>query len=350
MAWLKRTPRVRTGDVVDLVERRVLAASQFEPAMRIAGRLPDGAGWLRSIELVLLALAAVLFVAGIVCIVAFNWAQIGRWGKFALAEAVIVLLAGAALWRGLGTTLGKSLLTVAAALIGPMLALFGQTYQTGADTFELFRGWATLALPLVVASCFAPAWLLWLGIVEVGVVSWVFAYDLWWMLWFGRIPNWLMACVFNGAVLVIWEAAAHRFDWLRGRLGPRLLALVTLGLLTAVTCAAIFGFHDESMRWGVALWLLAMGAGWYFYRHKDVELGMLSLGWVAATVVVMAALIRFSIATKLEGLGLWLGAALLVGASAYGRMWLKAAAADADARDDGGTRTPPAPASGAASR
>ena len=43
-------------------------------AMRIAGRLPDGAGWLRSIELVLLALAAVLFVAGIVCIVAFNWA------------------------------------------------------------------------------------------------------------------------------------------------------------------------------------------------------------------------------------------------------------------------------------
>ena len=35
---------------------------------------------------------------------------------------------------------------------GALLALFGQTYQTGADVYELFLTWALLGLPLVIAA------------------------------------------------------------------------------------------------------------------------------------------------------------------------------------------------------
>ena len=46
---------------------------------------------------------------------------------------------------------GKAALLAAALLTGGLLALIGQTYQTGADTFELFATWAALILPWVLA-------------------------------------------------------------------------------------------------------------------------------------------------------------------------------------------------------
>ncbi|MET0204922.1 MAG: DUF2157 domain-containing protein [Casimicrobiaceae bacterium] len=53
-----------------------------------------------------------------------------------------------AVWRGLDTLPGKAAL-VAALLAGALLALVGQVYQTGADTFELFAAWAVAIVVLV---------------------------------------------------------------------------------------------------------------------------------------------------------------------------------------------------------
>nr|HMN80257.1 DUF2157 domain-containing protein [Burkholderiaceae bacterium] len=243
-------------------------------------------------------------------------------------------------YLGLTRTAGRALLTLAIVLIGPLLALFGQTYQTGADTFELFRGWALLALPWTLASCFAPAWLVWLGIVEIGLLAYVAAFDLWRVLWLGLVPQWLAAALFNAALLLLWELAAQRVDWLRGRAGPRLLALVTLGLLTGITCLRIFGWHEQSFSsLAPLLWLLALAGGYVAYRVRGRDPGMLSLGWLSVTVVAMALLWRVLMALHAEGLGLLLGAAVLIGLSAYARNWLKDVAKEAaDDRADGSNR------------
>ena len=47
---------------------------------------------------------------------------------------------------------GRGAVFLAFIATGALLALFGQTYQTGADVYELFLTWALLGLPLVVAA------------------------------------------------------------------------------------------------------------------------------------------------------------------------------------------------------
>ncbi|WP_228706240.1 MULTISPECIES: DUF2157 domain-containing protein [unclassified Marinobacter] len=73
-----------------------------------------------------LAFSVLLFVA-------FNWGELGRLARFALVEGA-VLLAFAGYWlAGRETLAGKVALLSTGLLLGGLLALFGQTYQTGAD-------------------------------------------------------------------------------------------------------------------------------------------------------------------------------------------------------------------------
>ncbi|OSM49749.1 hypothetical protein WH06_26145, partial [Aeromonas salmonicida subsp. salmonicida] len=80
--------------------------------------------------------------------VAFNWQELGRVSRLALLElpllAMLVLL-----WRKPMTAPPRQALLLAMALnIGALLALVGQTYQTGADPWQLFATWALMLLPL----------------------------------------------------------------------------------------------------------------------------------------------------------------------------------------------------------
>ena len=78
---------------------------------------------------------------------------------------------GLAYWRlGPERATGKAALLVAAILLGVLLALFGQTYQTGADTWELFATWAALITPWVIVGRFAGLWMLWLALLNVAIV------------------------------------------------------------------------------------------------------------------------------------------------------------------------------------
>ena len=54
-----------------------------------------------------------------------------------------------------------ALLVLAGLFLGALLALLGQIYQTGADTWELFAWWALLLLPWALAGASQALWLLW---------------------------------------------------------------------------------------------------------------------------------------------------------------------------------------------
>lgn len=323
MSWLRPTPSIRTGEVLTLARAGALDEAGTVRALQIAGRTPTPEQWPRTLLSFASAASGALMVAGIICVVAFNWQTLGRWGRFGMAQAVLVAVFGAALWFGLDRRSGKALLTIAIALIGPLLALFGQTYQTGADTYELFKVWALLAIPWLLASRFAGAWLLWLALIETAVVLYFQAFNLFDLLFLGRFPPWLLACLFHAAALVLWELAAYRFDWLRGRLGPRVLAFMLLGLATLMTILAIFGIDEQKSGWGALLWALALGAGWYVYRMRSVELGMLAMGWLSITTVLVAGLLRISFSTGSEMFGLLLSALVLIGAGTLGRQWFQ---------------------------
>src|SRR5690606_12296379 len=120
----------------------------------------------------LLIIGAVALVLSLVFFIAYNWQNIGKMGKFALVEGALVItiaLYVALSFRQLRQRfqlIRQLLLLIASIITGSLLALFGQVYQTGADTWQLFFGWALLITPWVVIARFPTLWLLWLGLIN----------------------------------------------------------------------------------------------------------------------------------------------------------------------------------------
>ena len=80
--------------------------------------------------------------AGVVFFIAANWSDFAVFGRFALIEALLVACAALAIWQPPPASVGRGALFLAFVATGGLLALFGQTYQTGADVYELFLSWA----------------------------------------------------------------------------------------------------------------------------------------------------------------------------------------------------------------
>ena len=107
--------------------------------------------------------------AGLVFFVAANWQAWGLMGRFGLLEAGLLLCVAAALWQPPPARVGQGALLLATLFTGALLALFGQSYQTGADLFELFFAWALLALPFAVAALSGAVWATWWVVLDVGL-------------------------------------------------------------------------------------------------------------------------------------------------------------------------------------
>ena len=112
----------------------------------------------RGLHLGALIGAAGLMGFGLILWIAANWDGLGRFGRFGLVGTAIVA-------SGLGAIARPSLKTpfllAGFAATGGMLALIGQTYQTGADAWQLFALWAALTLPWAFAARSDAVWTPW---------------------------------------------------------------------------------------------------------------------------------------------------------------------------------------------
>ena len=100
-------------------------------AMEYCGFRPDGAAWLAFWRQLCLLGGALFFVAGVVCFIAWNWGAMPPLARMALTGALVAGSGAGAVLLGPDTRLGRVLLLVCGLGMGPMLAVFGQTYQTG---------------------------------------------------------------------------------------------------------------------------------------------------------------------------------------------------------------------------
>lgn len=118
----------------------------------------------------LAVLAAALVGLGLVFWVAAHWDTLGRMGRFALLQGTLVVMAvGACLRPGARAPLSLLVLLTGGAL----LAYFGQTYQTGADAWQLFALWAALMLPLALGLRSDVLWAPWALVAMTAVALWV---------------------------------------------------------------------------------------------------------------------------------------------------------------------------------
>ncbi len=156
--------------LLQLAQAHGLDADARTRLMALAGLAGEPPSAARSLWRAVALLAAALVGLGLVMWVAANWDDLGRAGRFWLLQGVVVAMGlGACLRPALRAPLG--LLTLLA--VGALFAYFGQTYQTGADAWQLFALWATLTLPLALGARHDTVWAPWTLVAATGVSLWV---------------------------------------------------------------------------------------------------------------------------------------------------------------------------------
>ena len=240
-------------------------------------------------------LGVLLLGSAAICWVAANWQDMSKVQRFAGAQTLLAVCALAAAWAGLRlrTAAGArgaipgALLALAGILLGALLALLGQTYQTGADTWELFAWWAVLLLPWALAAASQAVWLLWTLVVNVAMVLWLGerVFSWWGLLGATYLPALIVAGL-NLAMLAGWELAARR--WRASTLvGPRLLAALAIGALVMSTMYTdLFIGRSYGSTTGSIAWLVVtLVLGFYYQkvRRDLVILAMLAAGVICVS-------------------------------------------------------------------
>ena len=159
--------------IEQLLKQGALPLSHADVAAAHLEVYPTKQTWLAFFDKALLVIGAVALVLSLVFFIAYNWMDMGKMGKFALVEGALVIsiaLYVALSFRQRFQLIRQLLLLIASVITGSLLALFGQVYQTGADTWQLFFGWAVLIIPWVIIARFPALWLLWLGLVNASLV------------------------------------------------------------------------------------------------------------------------------------------------------------------------------------
>ncbi len=173
---------------------------------------PSKRTWLMFFDKALLIIGAVALVLSLVFFIAYNWQNIGKMGKFALVEGALVItiaLYVALSFRKLRQRfqlIRQLLLLIASIVTGSLLALFGQVYQTGADTWQLFFGWALLITPWVMIARFPALWLLWLGLINACLLLYLDVANL-------QLINHRLQNVSQVAILALFNFIAF-YSWL----------------------------------------------------------------------------------------------------------------------------------------
>ncbi|OOF70608.1 GDYXXLXY domain-containing protein [Rodentibacter caecimuris] len=115
--------------------------------------------WQKFLALVFALLSVAFLSSGVIIWLAANWDYFTHWHKLYGTQALLALVIGGSCfaywWESLRYSSEKfkfitaSLLFFAAMVTGALFALLGQTYQTGANAWQLFAIWSLFQLPLL---------------------------------------------------------------------------------------------------------------------------------------------------------------------------------------------------------
>ncbi len=313
--------------LLEWAEQSRIDVSKLPDALRLSGAMPDGNDWHRFLDKLLLLLGALLAVSGVIFFFAYNWDEMGRFSRFALVQGLIVLTLLGVWQLGLEKITGKVALLSAGILVGVLLALVGQTYQTGADTYELFAVWCLLILPWAFLSRFDLMWLFCLLLLNIAIVLYYQTFGGFFSIAFGVEQVLWLLFIINTLALLVWEWLVHSVRTSRRsvRWVTRLLATASGGFITSLAIFAALGNNVAGTLPALFGWAIWMLGAYYWYRKVELDVYVLAIGVLSAVAVINVALSRVLFDTlSVDGAG---GFTLLslsvIGISALGAVWLK---------------------------
>ena len=308
--------------ILDWIASGHLKADQLEQALAVTQSVPNAAENLRFISRIVLAFAALLLCSGVIFFFAYNWDDLSRYSKFALAQGALLLSLLPLLRVNLQQPAGEASLGAACLLVGALLALVGQTYQSGADTYQLFLVWAILITPWVALARMPALWLLLLILLNISLVLALENLAIYRLLEPFTQVGWSLFAL-NGTAAVLWLFSAQRLTSSRLlRWAERAINLYCLLIISYLAMEFVASSHNRDVL-TLPIWFSLSALWLYHYRLRQLDLVMLSALLMASIVLLVTIVVQtLSDILPLEGLFLLL-ALLVMGLSSIGALWLK---------------------------
>lgn len=338
--------------IEQLLQQDILPLKNAEAAATYLEVYPSKRTWLDFFNKALLIIGAVALVLSLVFFIAYNWQNLGKIGKFALVEgalAITIALYVSLSFRRQFQLIRQLLLLIASIITGSLLALFGQIYQTGADTWQLFFAWAILITPWVVIARFPALWLLWLGLINAFLLLYLDVANLQFIKYsLQNISQVAILALFNFIAFYSWligfdNKTSSSIPYLFHRISAKKStaqinsaqtnsslhwSTYVVGFLSTffMTYLAIVTVFDNGNIWATLiatlLWLGWCGFMlWQFYQRR---LDLLMLTYLSFSIITV---VMFWVGKWLlddfEGGGFLILALLLIGMSSAAVVWLR---------------------------
>lgn len=310
-----------TSQVCEWLEQGHINPAQADQLYHRLSVRPDASRWRALIAGLLLWFGALGFVCGVIFFFAYNWQSLGRFAKFALLEAAILLAISAFMWlyyraacqpsiasntpsvtvsrsqgKPFGTTVANAVLLAACVLVGGLLALVGQTYQTGADPWQLFALWALVILPFAWVAGFDGLWLLLVGLLNLSIGIFL---DTFSHLWGNFLDEQSQLLIFVCLNLAIYYAFIFLDRKVAGRWHAPILeyvcSLFAMGCFTWLITWLIFDDlfkSDGASTWIICGYLAHLVLGFVIFRYRLPRIYPLALGGFSLIAVGAALLVR----------------------------------------------------------
>lgn len=308
-------------------QQGLIANDKVGNALSVADSLQQPVDWQRHIGQVLLWLGTLCFAVGVIFFFAFNWQALSKFGKFALLQSLIVISSFAYAWlrwqtrlsnpTSFGANKANAALSAVAVLLGALLALVGQTYQTGADPWQLFAIWAVFIIPLAYLSGFQWLWVMFVGLLNLALLLY---FQLSSRDWWGidqSLSPFLFFAVINSFIYFLFifadKCQLSRFH------APHCQAMSIFFACTAVTWMGILhALHDSSslFYWGYITLLILISR---FLVSQLLPLALASFSVIAVLTVLISSNI-FSDGNPFGSF--FLIAVFIIGSSAGVSVWL----------------------------
>jgi uncharacterized membrane protein len=209
-----------------------------------------------------------LLVSGIIFFGAYNWEQLARLEKLGLLQAVLVAFFSGIFLRGVESVEGQVLLVASCGVVGGLLAVMGQVYQTGADSYLLFLGWALLILPWCLCGRMNVLWISQMTLLDVTFTLW------WYQTVNDDFPTYAPAfLVFNLALVGVWEWLRPRTKWMT-TVPSDLLLLAGLTPVTLAGCVFIIDNGHGAINF--LCLALVLGALVFFRGNRLISMATVS--------------------------------------------------------------------------
>jgi uncharacterized membrane protein len=310
------------GELVNLIEHNAVRQEYIDDVVDFSNIKPTQKAWVTLINNLFLWIGCVALGFSFIYFLAHNWSQIGRFAKFALVETALVLSILVYLKTQISSMSRSAALTFSTILLGALMALFGQTYQTGADPWQLFFNWALLMTPWTLISRFTTIWLLWLGLLNLSIMLYCDVHSNPLSLLFGSKVSVLWALfTFNTLSFVAWYKLSQSCLWMQKEWAIRLIALA-VGI--SITSLALFAILNNRITDNLALpvWVLFLASFYLFYRKLQVNLFMLAGGCLSG-IVVTVALLAEAMLHQGEPAAYLLVSIIVIGLGVGAAFWLK---------------------------